>query len=242
MPHTLFISDLHLCESRPAINEVFFRFLESDASKAEALYILGDLFEYWIGDDDIDHGLNRQVADGLAQLSQSGTQVFFMHGNRDFLIGERFASEAGLTLLPDPTLRDFYGKPVLLMHGDTLCTDDVDYQRFRTMVRGAEWQRAFLSKPLEERRSEVEDYRRRSEQAKQGKTMEIMDVTPDTVKNVLKETSRPILIHGHTHRPAHHQIDIGGMHCHRWVLPDWTDVATGLRISPGMAPAFFPAR
>jgi len=242
MPHTLFISDLHLCESRPAINEIFFRFLKAEAVQAEALYILGDLFEYWIGDDDIDHGLNRQVADALAELSQSGPRVFFMHGNRDFLIGERFAAEAGLTLLPDPTHVDLYGMPILLMHGDTLCTDDVDYQRFRSMVRGADWQHAFLAKPLEERRKEVEDYRRRSEQAKQSKSMEIMDVAARSVEKTLRRSGSSILIHGHTHRPAHHRIEIDGMQRDRWVLPDWIDVAAGLRIAPGTGPVFFGPR
>ena len=241
MPHTLFISDLHLCETRPAINEAFFRFLKSEATKAEALYILGDLFEYWIGDDDIEHGLNRQVADALAELSRSGTRLFFMHGNRDFLIGERFASEAGLTLLSDPTHVDLYGMPVLLMHGDTLCTDDVDYQRFRAMVRATEWQRAFLAKPLEERRKDVEEYRRRSEHAKQEKSIEIMDVAPRTIEDTLRKSGASILIHGHTHRPAHHQPEVDRVRRDRWVLPDWTSVATGLRISPGLEPVFFPS-
>jgi UDP-2,3-diacylglucosamine hydrolase len=239
MPHTLFISDLHLCESRPAINEIFFRFLNTEATRAEALYILGDLFEYWIGDDDMDHGLNRQVVDALVGLSRSGTRVFFMHGNRDFLIGERFASEAGLTLLADPRRIDLYGMPILLMHGDTLCTDDVDYQRFRAMVRGVDWQRAFLSKPLEERRSEVEDYRRRSEQAKQSKSMEIMDVAALSVEETLRKSSHSILIHGHTHRPAHHVVEIDGVRRDRWVLPDWIDTAAGLRIAAGAEPVFF---
>jgi UDP-2,3-diacylglucosamine hydrolase len=148
MPHTLFISDLHLCEGRPRINQLFFDFLKNTTPKAEALYILGDLFEYWIGDDDIDDGLNGHVAKALAVLADSGTKIYLMHGNRDFLMRDGFARAAKLTPLPDPTLIDLYGTRTLLMHGDTLCSDDADYQNFRNQVRSIEWQRNFLAKPL----------------------------------------------------------------------------------------------
>jgi UDP-2,3-diacylglucosamine hydrolase len=222
MPRTLFISDLHLCASRPAINELFFRFLREQAQHAEALYILGDLFEYWIGDDDIE-GLNREVVDALAALSKAGTRVYFMHGNRDFLIGERFALEAGLQLLADPTPLDLYGRPTLLTHGDALCTGDADYVRFRAMVRGDEWQSVFRAKPLAARRKEVEEYRRRSELAKSAKSMDIMDVAPAAVEDMLRAFDFPTLIHGHTHRPATHRHEVDGRTCERWVLSDWHD-------------------
>ncbi len=221
MPHTLFISDLHLCASRPNINELFFDFLKNTASQAQALYILGDLFDYWIGDDDMDGGLNGAAVSALAALADGGTKIYFMHGNRDFLIGGKFASQARLTLLLDPTLVTLYDRPTLLMHGDTLCTDDVDYQRFRTQVREPKWQEKFLDKPLHERRAEVEMLRQRSEEAKQSKSIVIMDVTPDTVEKTLREHGYPQLIHGHTHRPAKHIHAMNDKTCERWVLPDW---------------------
>jgi UDP-2,3-diacylglucosamine hydrolase len=231
VPRTLFISDLHLCASRPRINETFFRFLKETASTAEALFILGDLFEYWIGDDDIDDGLNGQVVKALAGLAESGTTTFFMHGNRDFLIGERFARAARLTLLPDPTLIDLYGSRTLLMHGDTLCTGDADYQRFREMVRNPQWQSAFLTRPLEERRAEVTDLRKKSELAKQTKSPEIMDVSAFAVENAFRKYTCPALIHGHTHRPARHTLTIDGRLCVRWVLPDWYETGAYLKAS-----------
>ena len=221
MPHTLLISDLHLCASRPEINELFFAFLKNTASQSETLYILGDLFDYWIGDDDIDEGLNGATVSALAALADGGTKIYFMHGNRDFLIGKKFASLARLTLLPDPTLVTLYDRSTLLMHGDTLCTDDVDYQRFRTQVRDPKWQQKFLGKPLHERRAEVKMLRQRSEEAKQAKSTAIMDVTPSAVEKTLNEHDWPQLIHGHTHRPAKHIHVAHGKTRERWVLPDW---------------------
>jgi UDP-2,3-diacylglucosamine hydrolase len=221
MSHTLFISDLHLCASRPLVNDAFFRFMRDDAPKAESLYILGDLFEYWIGDDDMSEGLNAEVVAALRTLSDGGTRVWFMHGNRDFLIGERFAEAAGLQLLPDPTLVELYGKRVLLMHGDTLCTDDVDYQRFRAMVRDPAWQAAFLARPLPERRREVEEMRRQSEASKREKPMAIMDVSQSAEETLRIFAYPPLLIHGHTHRPARHEVSANGHVCARRVLSDW---------------------
>lgn len=221
MSHILFISDLHLCQSRPNISELFFDFLKNTALQAEALYILGDLFEYWIGDDDIDDGLNGQVVEALAALADSGTKIYFMHGNRDFLIGKRFAKLAKLTMLPDPTLIDLYGKRTLLTHGDTLCTDDIAYQRFRTQVRAEDWQKVFLAKPLDIRRAEVKAMREGSEKAKQKKPIEIMDVVENAVLDLLRSFEWPALIHGHTHRRARHEIKRNGYHTQRWVLPDW---------------------
>jgi UDP-2,3-diacylglucosamine hydrolase len=229
MSHTLFISDLHLCQSRPNINELFFDFLKNTAPQAEALYILGDLFEYWIGDDDIDSGLNGQVVKALAALGDSRTKTYFMHGNRDFLIGERFTKLAKLTLLPDPTLIDLYGKRTLLMHGDTLCTDDIDYQHFRRKVRAGNWQKVFLAKPLEVRRAEVEAMRAGSEKAKQAKPIEIKDVAENAVLDLLRRYDRPALIHGHTHRRACHNLEINGYHTQRWVLPDWYETGGYLK-------------
>lgn len=222
MSHTLFISDLHLCPSRPAVNEIFFRFLRETAPAADSLYILGDLFEYWIGDDDMENGLNAEVVNALRALSTRGTHVFFMHGNRDFLIGPAFADAAGLTLLPDPTLIELHGQRVLLMHGDTLCTDDIDYQRFRALVRDPAWQANFLARPLADRRTEVEEMRRRSEDSKLKKPTAIMDVSPRAVEETLRLFSYPpLLIHGHTHRPGRHVVIVDGHSCTRRVLADW---------------------
>ena len=229
MPHTLFISDLHLCEGRPRINQLFFDFLKNTAPQAETLYILGDLFEYWIGDDDIDDGLNGRVVKALAALADRGTKICFMHGNRDFLIGMRFTKLAKLSLLPDPTLIDLYGKRTLLMHGDTLCTDDIDYQRFRAQVRAENWQKIFLAKSLEARRAEVEAMRAGSEEAKQMKPVDVMDVAENAVLSLLRRHGWPALIHGHTHRRARHDLEMNGDHTQRWVLPDWYETGGYLK-------------
>lgn len=214
------------------MNELFFSFLRETATAADALYILGDLFEYWIGDDDMETGMNAEVVAALRGLTDSGTPVFFMHGNRDFLIGDAFARAARLSLLPDPILIELHGQRVLLMHGDTLCTDDVEYQRFRKLVRDPAWQSDFLARPLDQRRREVEDMRRRSEASKREKSMAIMDVSPDAVAETLRIFAYPpLLIHGHTHRPARHQIAIDGHQCERIVLADWHDTGQSLCLS-----------
>jgi len=223
MPHTLFISDLHLAPDTPAANQTLLDFLERTAPSADALYVLGDLFEYWIGDDGLEHPFARQVAAAFRRLSDGGVPVYFMHGNRDFLVGERFASESGMTILPDPTLLNLHGRPTLLMHGDTLCSDDVEYQKFRAMVRNPAWQQSFLAKPLAERIRMAQDVRGKSEQAKQVKGMSIMDVTPATVETMLRQHGHPRLIHGHTHRPARHEHVVDGKTSERWVLADWYD-------------------
>jgi UDP-2,3-diacylglucosamine hydrolase len=218
---TLFISDLHLCSGRPQINRCFLGFLERDARDADALYILGDLFEYWAGDDDLDDPLNAAVAAALAQLSGSSVPVFLMHGNRDFVIGEAFARASGVQLLPDPVLLNLYGQPVLLMHGDTLCTLDQEYQAFRREARSDTWIRNLLAKPLTERKAAIEALRRQSEQEKRSKAAEIMDVAPAEVEAALRRHGYPRLIHGHTHRPARHVHVVDGHACERWVLADW---------------------
>ena len=233
MPHSLFIADLHLCSTRPEITRLFERFLAEIAPQAEALHILGDLFEYWAGDDDLADPFNARVVQLLRTVADRGTRMYVMHGNRDFLLGDLFLRDAGASLLPDPTLIDLYGTPTLLMHGDTLCTDDHDYQRFRAMVREPQWQAAFLAKPLAERKAQIEELRRRSETEKSLKAADIMDVNPQAVAAELRAHHYPRLIHGHTHRPARHEHHIDGMLCERWVLPDWYDSGGYLRCDAG---------
>ena len=221
----LFIADLHLCARRPDTTRAFLAFLAGPARAAQALYILGDLFEYWVGDDDLDAPINRCAVEALAALAASGVAVHFLPGNRDFLVGEGFARAARITLLPDPALIALSGQPVLLTHGDTLCTDDHAYQAYRRQVRDPAWQRAFLARPLSERRAFVEDLRQRSETAKQDKASAIMDVNGAAVDTLLRAQGFPTLIHGHTHRPALHRHETDGHICQRWVLADWHDDA-----------------
>jgi UDP-2,3-diacylglucosamine hydrolase len=220
MPYCIFVSDLHLCPSRPAINQVFFDFLRVSAAGAEALYILGDLFEYWAGDDD-DDPFNASVVAALRSLASGGVKLYLMHGNRDFLIGERFSHACHATLLPDPTLLGLYGTPTLLMHGDTLCSDDRGYQEFRSKVRDTRYQQQFLAQPLVERKRIIAGLRTENIEKKQVKSESIMDVAPATVESVLREYRYPRLIHGHTHRPALHRHVVDGHICERWVLADW---------------------
>jgi UDP-2,3-diacylglucosamine hydrolase len=221
----LFISDLHLAAERPAANEQFFRFLSEEAHGAQALAVLGDLFEYWIGDDELaDAGgeaLAREVAHALRALGQAGVNVHLMHGNRDFLLGSGFARAAGVRLLGDPSVLPIAGVRTLLMHGDTLCTDDHDYQQWRRTARSSEWQRAFLAAPLAERRAQMLQLRERSRQVIAGKPAEIMDVNDDAVREAFRRHAVRRLIHGHTHRSAYHELEVNGARCERWVLPDW---------------------
>lgn len=225
MSATFFVSDLHLCESRPHTTRLFLDFLEHTAGAAGALYILGDLFEYWAGDDDLYDPLHRSVIEGLRRLADQGTAVYIMHGNRDFLLGSVFCRATGAQLVPDPQPVDLHGHRALVSHGDQLCTDDIDYQKFRTQVRGAEWQAPFLAQPLEQRKATILALRQRSEQEKAGKSADIMDVNADEVMAVLRRYDAPeLLIHGHTHRPGRHVHDVDGKRCERIVLSDW-DVA-----------------
>ena len=221
----LFISDLHLSAERPEANEQFFRFLGDEARRAQALYVLGDLFEYWAGDDELTDGrgdpLAVEVATGFESLSKQGVQVWIMHGNRDFLVGKGFLAASGAQLLVDPTVANLNGKPVVLMHGDTLCTDDHDYQAWRFTSRSAAWQREFLAKSLAERHAAIGALREKSKQVIATKPAEIMDVSADAVREAFRRHGVRRLIHGHTHRPARHEIEVDGARCERWVLPDW---------------------
>lgn len=229
MPHSLFISDLHLSADHPEITTAFSTFLTSIATQAQALYILGDLFEYWAGDDDIHDPFNQQIIQALAGLHEHPVEVYLMHGNRDFLMGDALAWACGAQLLPDPILLDIHGMPTLLMHGDTLCSDDIDYIKFRTQVRTPEWQANFLAQPLAQRKAQIEQLRAQSKQAQSQKSAEIMDVNTESVINVLRKHQYPRLIHGHTHRPAKHIHTVDGQPCERWVLPDWYEQGGYLR-------------
>ncbi len=217
----LFISDLHLIAERPAANEKFIAFIEQKARAAEALYILGDLFEYWIGDDDLGEPFNAVIAGFFGRLTRAGIPLYLMHGNRDFLIGERFCAQTGARLLDDPALVDIDGIKTLLMHGDTLCTDDADYQAWRRTARSAEFRSDFLSRSLAERRSTITALREKSKAVVQAKPADIMDVNEEAVRSAFRRHGVERMVHGHTHRPGRHELQVDGRRCERWVLPDW---------------------
>lgn len=218
----LFISDLHLCDSRPHITSVFLAFLQRIATQANALFILGDLFEYWAGDDDIASAFHQSIISAFRALADAGIPIYLMHGNRDFLISHIFCAQAQITLLDDPTMFELHGNHVLLSHGDALCTDDLDYQAFRNQVRKLAWQKSFLSLPLGLRKQQIEAIRLQSEQAKSQKSVMIMDVNQEALHQLLRATDYPALfIHGHTHRPNQHYIELDGYRITRWVLGDW---------------------
>jgi UDP-2,3-diacylglucosamine hydrolase len=224
---TLFISDLHLDPARPHIVDLFTRFIAGEARHAKALYILGDLFESWIGDDD-DSPLAQQVGQALSALNHSGVPVFFMHGNRDFLLGQDYAQRAGITLLDDPTVVEFNGKRTLLMHGDTLCTDDAAYQEFRRVVRNPDWQKQFRARSLSERHAFAAQARAESVKHTAGAKPEIMDVNQGAVLAAMRKHGVRTLIHGHTHRPATHRFEFDGQSAERIVLGDWYEQSSVL--------------
>jgi UDP-2,3-diacylglucosamine hydrolase len=228
---TLFISDLHLDASRPHITRLFVEFVGREAVKANALYILGDLFEAWIGDDAGDETSN-QVADALAGLHARGVPCFFMHGNRDFLLGDAYARRARIVLLPDGSVLEIEGERVLLMHGDRLCTDDGPYQAFRAQSHEAAWQRAFLARPVAERRTFAVQARNESARYTKSVSDAITDVNADAVVTTLGESRTQRLIHGHTHRPAIHTLAIDGRTVDRIVLGDWYEQGSVLRGEP----------
>ncbi|MCW9515737.1 UDP-2,3-diacylglucosamine diphosphatase [Klebsiella michiganensis] len=228
---TLFIADLHLQTEEPAITAGFLRFLQGEARQADALYILGDLFEAWIGDDD-PNPLHRQIASALKALAESGVPCYFLHGNRDFLVGQRFARESAMTLLPEEKLLDLYGRKVLIMHGDTLCTDDAGYLAFRAKVHNPWIQRLFLALPLFIRRRIAARMRADSKAANSSKSMEIMDVTPQAVVDVMEKHRVQWLIHGHTHRPAVHSLEANGKTTYRVVLGAWHSEGSMVKVTP----------
>ncbi len=225
---TLFVSDLHIGDEHPGIGEQFVGFLDGTARSADALYVLGDLFETWVGDDDPDPAI-RRIETALRALTDSGVPAFFMHGNRDFLVGGDFARRSGMQLLDDPTVVDVEGDRVLLMHGDTLCTDDVEYQAFRRMVRDPAWQAGVLALPLAQRRAMAVEARTASKASMAGKSAEIMDVNAGAVAQAFREHGVDLLLHGHTHRPAVHDLEVDGRPRRRIVLGDWYDQGSLVR-------------
>ena len=232
MKPTLFVSDLHLDDSRPGITGQFERFLTGPAFHAAAVYILGDLFEYWVGDDSLEMPLAERVSVAIEDAAVR-CPVYFMHGNRDFLVAERFAEATGVRLLEDPTVLDVQGRRTVLMHGDTLCTDDHAYQAFRKLVRDPTWQSSALARPIDERLAIAQDMRVKSEGAKHGKPMAIMDVSPGAVEAIFRATGASLMIHGHTHRPARHELTVDGVRRERWVLGDWYERGSYLEVTEG---------
>ncbi len=230
---TWIISDLHLCAQRPAVTQAFLHWLRTEVAHAEALYILGDFFEVWVGDDVLDDPQQgaafAPIVQALQTLSQQGVRLYFMHGNRDFLLGEGFATAAHLQLLQDPFMLQHGGQRILLSHGDALCTDDVAYQTFRHQVRNPQWQQGFLAQPLSARLAFAEQARKQSTHNKSlhAHEMDIMDVNTDAVADLFRAHDYPeILLHGHTHRPGVHALHVDGHACERWVLGDWHASAT----------------
>lgn len=225
---TLFVSDLHLEADRPDIGDQFVQFLKTEAMDADDVYILGDLFEAWVGDDDPNsHYATIKMA--IRKVVDKAIPVYFMHGNRDFMIGRQFANETGVEILKDPYPVAMYGQKTLLSHGDALCTDDVQYQRVRRMTRDPDWQASMLAKPLKERLRIAEEARRQSLEQTLNLSMNIMDVNQDEVKRVIRKHRVDVLLHGHTHRPGIHTIDLGNRKAKRIVLGDWHKHGSVLR-------------
>lgn len=226
---TLFASDLHLDGGEPWAIDAFLAFLDGPARDAAAVYLLGDLFEAWVGDDD-DDPANARACEGLARLTRAGTAVYAMHGNRDFLLGEIFGRRTGVKLLPDPVLVDLYGVPTLLSHGDVFCTDDLPYQELRSIVRRPAWQRRFLALPLSSRRLLADAARAGSKAHTERQIPVLMDVNADAVTRAMRATGARRLIHGHTHRPAVHRFEIDGTPVERVVLAPWYEMASCVAI------------
>ncbi len=237
MPTTIFISDLHLCESRPDITNTFLNFIDKIRhQQLDALYILGDFFEVWVGDDNQTE-LTTQVAETLQNLAKTGIPIYFIHGNRDFLLGQRFAKTAGLTLLPEQAVIDLYGTKTLLLHGDEMCTQDLEYQAFRKKSRGWWWPKLMLAMPLFYRKRVAQQYRNKSKLAQQGKPLDILDVSDTAVEQMFARYNTKLMIHGHTHRP--------GTHWHgqnkRVVLGDWYTQCSYLEVTPFESKLHFSA-
>jgi len=225
---TLFISDLHLEADRPDIADQFLRFLETEALNADALYILGDLFEFWIGDDDPNEHY-AWVKQGLRKLTKKDIPVFFMHGNRDFMIGNDFATDTAITILADPHIVEIHGEKVLLSHGDIYCTDDVEYQAVRKMTRDPQWQAMMLTKSVEERQAFGEQARAASIAQRGNINEDITDVNQDAIESAFRDADVTLMLHGHTHRPAVHDLTIDGQPTKRIVLGDWFDHGSVVR-------------
>lgn len=217
---TLFLSDLHLTASRPGACAQFEAFLAGPALAAGRVYILGDLFEYWAGDDDLADPFNARITGALAAAARR-VPISFMRGNRDFLVADLFARASGMTLIDDPLLITLGDRPALLLHGDTLCTDDADYQHFRTESRSPAWIKSMLATPLAIRKQRIESLRGQSEALKRTKAAGIMDVNAAAVAAAFQSAGCDLMIHGHTHRPARHELAVDGRRCERWVLADW---------------------
>jgi UDP-2,3-diacylglucosamine hydrolase len=224
----VFISDLHLNAALPATLAAFERFTAEIAPRHAELVILGDLFEYWAGDDD-DDAIGQRVTAQLRRLADAGLRIYLMHGNRDLLLGRAFCERAGAMLLADPTVAQIGAQPVLLAHGDAWCTQDLDYMKFRGYVRNPAFQAQFLGKPLAARKDFIGEARAASEAGKATKAMQIMDVTPAEVETAMRQAGVTRLIHGHTHRPDTHHFTLDGAAAERWVLPDWDFDAVGTR-------------
>lgn len=229
-PVSYFIADLHLAENRPDITACFLSFLLNKAPKAQALYILGDLFEYWIGDDD-DSPFISTIANALLSLNKLGTKIYYIHGNRDFLLGNKYAKKAGIILLPEVDVIDIYEQHIVIMHGDTLCTKDLAYQKFRKKSRSWWWQSIVKNLPLFVRRKIASDYRKKSSAATATKSQDIMDVTPSEVVKCLEQYQSQLLIHGHTHRPKVHQLIANNNNAQRVVLGDWYEQGSWLKLT-----------
>lgn len=216
----LFISDLHLQTEMPATAQAFFRFLQEQAVHAQQLYLLGDIFEYWAGDDDLTP-FNQQVIAALRAVSERGVKTFWIAGNRDFLAGNAFAQACKLTILPDPFVVTIAQKRIVLTHGDALCTDDTSYMAFRAQVRQGDWQREFLVRPLEQRKAIIAGLRQGSRDAQKQKADYIMDANTQAIESLFATSGTSTMIHGHTHRPALHATEGNGVQRLRYVLPDW---------------------
>ncbi len=215
-----FISDLHLCEERPDLRLLFTQYMREIAPQSDALYVLGDLFESWIGDDD-DSEFAESIIAQFKTYSNSGKKLYFQHGNRDFLLADEFADKTGGMIIEEVHPITIGEQNAILMHGDSLCWDDVDYLKFRQMVRSEQWQNQLFSQPLAARRAIATDLRQKSKEAQENKAESICDVHPEAVAKALTENNATILIHGHTHRPDIHDLEVAGKHCQRIVLSDW---------------------
>lgn len=236
MSYVLFMSDMHLDSSRPDITQLFIDYLAEHGAQADAIYLLGDLFEVWLGDK-VSLPDYRNVISTLSSLVRGGTPIFAMRGNRDFLLSTQFSAASGITLLKDPAVIDLYGKPTLISHGDLLCTDDVQYQRFRKIVNNkvVQWLALHLI-PDSRKRKISQDMREASKRAQAEKTADIMDVNTDAVMQWFRRYNVAQLIHGHTHRPGVHRYELGNKTVQRWVLGDWYTQGSVLKVCTGEDP------